>query len=677
MAVDERDHGAGRLQSGARELLDANPALIPCLLALAVFLALGATEGGLYPDAWYGAALFMVLLLLVTAFALPLPRPALAAVTAAALLAGFTVWAYASVAWAGEAGTAWDGANRTLLYLAAFCLFVLWPMDRRGATILLGALGLGTAAVGLVELLRVNGAEQPGSFFIDARLAEPAGYVNANAAFWTLGALACLHLVSRRDVQPALRGLALGSAGLLGGLALMTQSRGWLIALPLALVVHVALMPGRLRTLTATLALGAGMLAVSAPAVAVHDDFTLARLDALVADATSAILIMAGCLVVLGLLGAFADRRLSAAEPAPSRPGPLAALAAAAVVLIAAAGVAVTASDRLSQEWEDFKAGDQRPGIGTSRFTSAGGSNRYDFWVVSWEAFKDHPVGGLGMDNFQPEYLRAGTSEEQPRFAHSLEMGVLAQTGLIGILLFIGWLASALVGAAAALRAPPLRAAAAGALTLFAYWFLHASLDWFWELPGVTGPALAALGVALALASGERPDPATAAPRGRPRAMLAALVAAGLLAATVLGASWLAEIEIERASSGWRSDPELAFDRLERAESLNPLSARAQLTAGTIAARLGRRGDAERWFEAALRREPDAAYPLLELGAIEGELGRLARSEALLARAAEANPRDVVTRRALRAVRRGSPLTLREVNAAIRRRTASIVGRGR
>jgi O-Antigen ligase len=677
MAVDERDHGAGRLQSGARELLDASPALIPCLLALAVFLALGTTEGGLYPDAWYGAALFMVLLLLVTAFALPLPRPGRAAGTATALLAGFTVWAYASVAWAAEAGTAWDGANRTLLYLAAFCLFVLWPMDRRGATILVGALGLGTAAVGLVELLRVNGAEQPGSFFIDARLAEPTGYVNANAAFWTLGALACLHLVARRDVQPALRGLALGSAGLLGGLALMTQSRGWLIALPLALVVHIALMPGRLRTLTATLGVVAGVLAVRAPTAAVHDDFAPTRLDALVADATSAILIMAGCLVVVGLLGAFADRRLSAAEPAPSRPGPLAALAGAAVVLLAAAGVAVITSDRPSQEWEEFKDGDTQPGIGSSRFTAGGGSNRYDFWVVSWDAFKDHPLGGLGMDNFQAEYLREGTSVEQPRFAHSLEMGVLAQTGLIGTVLFIGWLASALVGAVAALRGPPIRAAAAGMLTLFAYWLLHASVDWFWELPGVTGPALAALGTALALASGGRPVAATTAPPARPRAVLAALAAAGLLAVTALGASWLAEIEIERASSGWRSDPELAFARLERAESLNPLSARAQLTAGTIAARLGRRDDAERWFTAALRREPDNAYPLLELGVIEGELGRLARSEALLARAAAANPRDVVTLRALRAVRGGSPLTLREVNAAIRRRTASIGGHNR
>ena len=344
---------------------------------------------------------------------------------------------------------------------------------------------------------------------------------------------------------------------------------------------------------------------------------------------------------------------------------------AAALVLIAVAGVAVASSDRLSREWDQFKGGDQQAGIGESRFTTAGGSNRYDFWVVSWEALKEHPVGGLGMDNFQAEYLREGMSEEQPRFAHSLEMGVLAQTGLVGALLFLGWVLGGLLGGVAALRAPPARAAAAGALTLFAYWFLHASVDWFWELPGLTGPAVAALGMGTALAPRTQADRA-AAPRRMPRAVAAGVVVAGVVAFLALGATWVAELEIERASSGWRSDPELAFDRLERAESLNPLSAKAQLTAGTIAARLGRRDDAERWFDAALEREPDNAYTLLELGVIEGELGREARSEALLTRAAEAHPRDVVTLRALRAVRGGRPLSLRAVNAAILRRSVRL-----
>lgn len=666
MAVEERRYNPERRGLRLRELLDANPALIPCLPAVGVLVALGASEAGLYQETWYAAALFLVALLVVSALALPRPRPPRAGLVALALLAGFCAWAFLSVAWATETGTAWDGAARTLLYLALFALFALWPMDSRGVTILLGAFGLAVAGVGLVELLRVNGAAQPGSFFIDARFAEPTGYMNANAALWTLGALPCLHLAARRDVAAVVRGLGLGSAGLLGALALMAQSRGWLIAVPLALIVHLALMPGRLRTLLATLAAALGVFAVRGPVVAVHDDFDLARFDGLVGDATTAVLGVAVALALVGLLAALADRRLTGADPRPSRLGRSVAIGVAALAVVAVAAGALASRDRLSEEWEDFKSGDEQAGIGASRFTTAGGSNRYDFWVVSWDAFREHPLGGLGMDNFQAEYLREGTSEEQPRYAHSLQMGVLAQTGLVGALLFLGWLVSGVLGGAAALRAGPRRAAAAGVLTLFAYWLLHASIDWFWELPGLTGPAVAALGMALALAprAGAKGDP-----RPAPRAALAGLVAVGLVALVALGASWLAELEISRASDGWRSDPQLAFDRLERAEALNPFSTRAQLTAATIAARLGDEDEAERWFEAALEREPDNAYALLELGVIEGQLGRRARSEALLERAVEQNPRDGVTRNALRALRRGRPLSLQAVNESILRRT--------
>ena len=42
--------------------------------------------------------------------------------------------------------------------------------------------------------------------------------------------------------------------------------------------------------------------------------------------------------------------------------------------------------------------------------------------------------------------------------------------------------------------------AAAAATAIFVYWLLHASVDWFWEFPGLTAPALACLGLAAALA---------------------------------------------------------------------------------------------------------------------------------------------------------------------------------
>ena len=75
---------------------------------------------------------------------------------------------------------------------------------------LLGALGLGIAGIGLVELLRADAAAQPLGFFFDVRLSEPAGYINANVALWTVGLLPCLFLAS------AARGLRRRCAGFAG-----------------------------------------------------------------------------------------------------------------------------------------------------------------------------------------------------------------------------------------------------------------------------------------------------------------------------------------------------------------------------------------------------------------------------------------------------------------------------
>jgi tetratricopeptide (TPR) repeat protein len=682
MAGGERRYSFGRLPAGAAALLRANPALVPALLAVGVLVALGASEAGFYPTGWYAAALFLLALLATTLLALGAPRGLPRRVLVAlALLAAYTAWSYLSITWASQQGPAWDGANRSAMYLTVFALFALWPFDARGATAVLGLLGLGIAGLGLVELLRANGAAEPAAYFVDVRFAEPAGYMNANVALWTTGLLPCLFLASRRSVPVPLRGLALGGAGLLAGVGLLGQSRGWVLALPLALAFFLVVSPGRVRLLAATAAVAAAALAVSDPVLAVHDDYSPERFDALLSDATRAILVAAVALAAAGVVAALLDRRVT--------PGPVAARrigwAAAAVVAVALAGggVAYTVSEgnpaeRLGDAWEDFKEGGEGPQAGGSRF-AGGGTNRYDFWTVAWDAFADRPLRGMGVENFQEEYLLRGTSGEQPRYAHSLELGVLSQTGLVGGLLLFGGLAAALAGALGTRAAPrPERAAAAAGAALFVYWLLHASVDWFWEFPALTGPALAALGIACALEprAGAPARIAAAGRRRRRGARLAAVAAAGLVLALSFVPPWLAELEIDRATTIWRADPDGAFRRLERAEDLNPLSARASLTAATIAARLDRIGVARRELRAALEREPRNAYALLELGAITAGEGDRRSALRLLSRAASLSPRDQDIADSLRRLRRGDPLDLQALNRRIleraRRRGAQV-----
>jgi tetratricopeptide (TPR) repeat protein len=157
--------------------------------------------------------------------------------------------------------------------------------------------------------------------------------------------------------------------------------------------------------------------------------------------------------------------------------------------------------------------------------------------------------------------------------------------------------------------------------------------------------------------------------RGRNRigrifvASLAGLLA--LAAAASLAAPWLSEREIESAARVWPRAPLVAYSRLDEAAKLNPLSDRAYLVAGSIALRFGDLSRAEHEFSLALGRVPDGAYATLELGAIASEYGERTRSLELLERALRLNPRDSLTREALRTVRSGRRISVETLNRSI------------
>ena len=692
---------AGGRSAGPLALFRANPTLIPALAAVAILVALGGSEAGFYPTStgqhpglgWYPAAVFLLALLVASVIAVPPPRPVPRVVVAAlVLLAGFTAWSYLSIAWAEQQGVAWDGANRTALYLLVFALFALWPLTARAGMLLLGALGLGIAGLGFVELLKANASSEPLLYFIGARFAEPAGYINANVALWTIGLWPCLYLASEREVNPVLRGLALGGAGLLGGLALMGQSRGWVFALPLAALLFVALMPSRARALAAVGAIAVGVFLARGPLLAVHDSFTEQGFDGLLADATTAILVLAAALTVVGLLAALVDRRVQATG-SQTRTADRAAIAAVGILLLAGGLAAVIAVGNpvteISDSWETFKDVGEAEDAGSSRFSTVG-SNRYDFWTVAWDLFREDPLTGIGSENFQQDYLVQGKSTEQPRYPHSLELGVLSQTGLVGALLLGGALLAAGLAALAARRGSGRETAAvAGAGgALFAYWLLHASVDWFWEFPALTASAFAALGLAGAV--GRRKRSTKGAPDrlqrrlkaiamrvpALPRALgpVLAALAGGLLALSLI-APWLAEREIERAISSWPASTTAAYERLERAESLNPLSPMPHLVAATIAVRTEDEERALRELEEVLKMEPRTSFALAELAALASERGDQAESERLLRRASAYAPRDQVVAGALQQLLSGELIDIRRLNASYLRKARSRVGR--
>lgn len=646
--------------SAIRKLLDDNPSLPLVLLAIGALLVCTTSDAGYYPTVWYGGGLAICALLAIGLVALGSRiAPTRVALWGIVLLGAFALWSYASIAWAGDRATAFDGANRAAIYTAVLALVLLWPLDARGGRWVLTAVGLGLAAIGLWELLRAMSAEDPARWFIDARFSEPAGYINANVALWTVGLFPCAALAASRGAHPGLRGLALGASGLLGGLALLGQSRGWVVALPVALVVYLLLSPHRVRAAVPLLAVAAGVAAVAGPILAVHD--VEGELADKLSTAGGDILVMAAVLAAVGVALALGDRVLDGRPEAldAGRTG-LATLLLTATAI--AAVMAVTYVDhpagRASDAWEEFKRGDDQAHQGTSRFTT-GGTNRYDFWRVAVDMFEREPVAGAGAENFQIDYLRDGHSGEKPRFPHSLVLGVLSQTGLVGLALFLGAFAAAILAAWSPIRrSTGSGLLAAGAAGGFVYWALHANVDWFWEFPALTGLALVLLGTAGAL------------PGSSPRHTLGRwprIAGVGGLAvvAAILIPTWISALQTDRAAKEWPADIDVAYARIDQARKLNPLSPRPDLVAATIAMRVDDPHEARLRLRAALRRQADTSYALLNLGVIAAERGDRRTALRLLRRALRTMPRSVIVRDTLRRVRAGSPVSLQDVNADI------------
>jgi O-antigen ligase len=625
-------------------------------------------------------------------------------------LAGYTALSFASILWAAVPGDAWEGANRTLLYLLVFALFALWPQRGATAALLLGTWTLAMICLAAFVALHVNAeAARPARLFIEERLVYPTGYVNASAAQWLMAFWPALLLARSERLPWALRGVLAGGAVLLAEVALLSQSRGSLYATAVMLVLVFALLPGRVRTFAVLVPVAVG-IGAAAPAVLHVGDRLQHGEDAVTALHGATAAMFAAALVVglvVAVAAAIEQRRSYSASTATRTHRAIAALATLTLVAILAGGVAVAGNPvrRIEHGWHTFRAGYGADSTSGNRLVSGLGSNRYDFYRVALDEFAAHPLVGIGADNFQQQYLLHGRSEETPHYPHSVELRALMQTGLLGGLLAVIGLGAALVAAARGLyRADPLgRAVAAAALAGFGYWLVHGSFDWFWEFAGLGAPAFALLGLACALAprasavlasaarsagslsmSGAQvamePPPSaegatgsrsisTGTPARRPGAWRPLAVGLGaalaMLAALSLTAPWLSQLEVQSAARVWPRAPRTAYARLNDAARLNPLSDEAYLVAGSIALRFGDLTRADHEFALALGRTPGDAYATLERGAIASSNNDRDGALVLLERAARLNPRDSLTGQALRTVREGKRVNVEELNRSI------------
>ena len=330
-----------------------------------------------------------------------------------------------------------------------------------------------------------------------------------------------------------------------------------------------------------------------------------------------------------------AEPGLSLSEEAGTRIGRV--LVAGVVAVLLAGVVAIFASEGgpggfISRSADQLNAGTPAAGEEDSRFGFDLRSQRGDLWRVAIDNFEANPAVGEGAGGFRPSYLLDRRANDvQPEDPHSVELLMASELGVPGVLLFGVFVVGAI---AAVLRArrlgPSAGALAAGALAVGAYWFAHASVEWFWTYPAITLPVAFVMGAAAA--------PALL----RPAAPVRRGLRTGLgVAAAVVALSFippfLSEAYTNNALRTWRTDIAGAYSDLERAADLNPLSDRPLAADAVIAEEAGEPQRALGALSRAQERVPDewTLYYLEAriLGAIDP-----ASAARPLARARELNP---------------------------------------
>jgi O-Antigen ligase len=450
-------------------------------------------SGGYFDEPRLIAAMaaWALILALTVAGPAPLPR-ALPGRLALGGLAALTAWTAVSLAWAPLGGPAVAAVERLVLYTGTLLLAIgvlrepramraLEPALAAGATVVIGY-GLADRLLpGIVELARSESAR--------GRLEQPITYWNAEGALAAIGLVLCARIAGDRRRRPLERALAAAAAAPLGAGVYLSFSRGAIAVAVLGLVILVAAARSRAQLGAAVAALLTG--AVAATFAAAFDG--VSSLSGSLADREREGAIVLALLVLVAAAAALLTFRRIRTEPDTDALPWTRHLLPVAAVLVAGVAIGLVAGGLAEQP----SASELAAGAQARRLTTAS-SNRYEYWRVGLAAFADRPLQGLGAAGFRVRWLQERPIPEAVRDVHSIELEQAAELGLPGLLAFAALLAGAFLAGRTALRRDP--AAAAGAVAATLAWLLHASIDWDWQIPAVSLPAVILTGALVVIA---------------------------------------------------------------------------------------------------------------------------------------------------------------------------------
>lgn len=466
-------------------------------LLLAGPTALAFFSGGYFdqPRLWAGVLAWALVAVAVLCRCSPLPGSGPGRLALGSLLL-LTLWVGLSTTWAPLSEAALDDFERTLLYVAALAAAAAllrgetlrWvePAVAGGVLVVVGYGLAGRLLPGIMELTESATAA--------GRLEQPLTYWNAMGALAAIGFVLCVRLAGDPSRGDRLRVGAVAAGVPLGLGVYLSFSRGAIAALLLGLAVVLVLAPDWRQLRAAALTLG-GSLAVSVAVAALPGVRALEgsagtrQKEGLIALAVLALAAGGAAAVQLAFVRREQAGNARTGRLLGARHG--AAIGTGLAVLVLGGAALGTALERGPNPVSPAT------GAKNERLTSTE-SNRYAYWRVAFGEFADHPIEGSGSGGFRVAWLKEREIEDPAQDAHSLYIETAAELGLVGVLLlalFLGGVAAVVRGA---YRVAP--GATAGLAAGSAVWAMHAALDWDWEMPAVTLPALILAGALIALA---------------------------------------------------------------------------------------------------------------------------------------------------------------------------------
>ena len=646
----------------ARWATRITPGAAIAALVAAAYAALAYASGG-YSTQVIAAATIAIWWVVIVALATrllprrPIPTPAVVAGACLVALGGLTAL---SMIWANDAGRAFTAVVRIAGYLGLFVLVVV-ASARTGARPWLIGLAGGIAIVVAGSLASrfdpsLFGGGDRDLFaalpLAHGRLSYPLGYWNGLGACVALG-IVLLGWLSAQAVSRVGRSLAVGLMPAFGLALYLTSSRGGVAATVVGGCLLLLLARDWVRVLGGFVVGGLGTVALAALA-SQSDDLGLALTthDAYVQGRVMA-LATVGCVVVAALARYLADGWLNRLQvPRVAVRAGLGAVLVAGLVLLAVSHPI----DRIRDFADANDVAGSSPSIGASRLITPSGSGRYQFWDQAIGAFESDPAIGVGAGNYELWWNQHHTIDVVTVDAHSLYLQTLAELGVIGLLVLLGFIGMVLfAGWRAVRRARDVNQrgdAMAVALALFVAGLASAALDWTWQLPAAFVPVI----VVAALISGPACEPIVfpvrepAGPRAASKRRLregqfglgVATLVIAWVAIWVAADQLVASVQLDNSRSALEEgDLEGAAQDARNAAAIQPWSSEAQLQVALVEKESGDLSAATSAVQKAIERASHDWQPWLVAAEIAAATGNRDAAQADLDTANSLSPKEL------------------------------------